>query len=180
VAARTTVVESPLGPLHLSAVDAGLCGVGYGVPPGPGPRYRRTVARGHARTAHVAPSLPAGPAADRILEDASQRLAAYFGAGDLRALDALPVALRGTPFETRVWLALRTIPPGGTLSYADLARRVGALRAARAVGVAVGRNPLPLVLPCHRVVGVDGALLGYGGGLERKAWLLHHEGALLV
>lgn len=123
--------------------------------------------------------LPAGAAAERLLEETAWRLADYF-AGEVRALDALPVWLHGTPFEVRAWLALRSIRPGATLSYADLALRIGTRRGARAVGAAIAHNPLPLVLPCHRVVGADGALVGYRGGLERKAWLLHHEGALLV
>ncbi len=101
---------------------------------------------------------------------------AYF-AGDVRALDRLPVVARGTAFQTMVWLALRQIPPGQTWSYRQLAQAVGRPAAVRAVGAANGRNPLSLVLPCHRVIGADGRLTGYGGGLERKAWLLRHEGA---
>jgi O-6-methylguanine DNA methyltransferase len=106
-------------------------------------------------------------------------VAAYF-AGDLDALDGLPVAVQGTPFETTVWQMLREIPVGHTWSYKALAEAVGRPKAMRAVGAANGRNPVSLVLPCHRVIGADGSLTGYGGGLERKAWLLRHEGALCI
>ena len=106
-------------------------------------------------------------------------VAAYF-AGDLEALDPLPVVVRGTAFETEVWQTLRRIPAGHTWSYRALAEAIGRPKAVRAVGAANGRNPVSLVLPCHRVIGADGSLTGYGGGLERKAWLLRHEGALCV
>jgi methylated-DNA-[protein]-cysteine S-methyltransferase len=105
------------------------------------------------------------------------RLDRYF-AGELTALDAIGVDPGGTPFQNRVWLKLREIPVGRTWSYADLARAVGRPRAVRAVGAANGANPIALVLPCHRVIGSDGSLTGYGGGLARKRWLLAHEGAL--
>jgi methylated-DNA-[protein]-cysteine S-methyltransferase len=97
-------------------------------------------------------------------------------AGDVGALDTVQVEAHGTPFQQRVWNALRAIPVGTTCSYAELAARVGAPGAVRAVGTANGANPVWLVVPCHRVVRSDGSLGGYGGGLERKAWLLAHEG----
>jgi methylated-DNA-[protein]-cysteine S-methyltransferase len=100
----------------------------------------------------------------------------YF-AGELSALDELRCDVAGTPFQAAVWRALRTIPAGETLSYGMLASRLGNAKAVRAVGLANGRNPVSLVLPCHRVVGADGALTGYAGGLPRKRWLLHHERA---
>jgi len=106
----------------------------------------------------------------------SGRLAAYF-AGDLGALDAIAVDAGGTPFQRRVWAALRTIPPGETVSYQTLARRIGAPTAVRAVGAANRTNPIGIVVPCHRVIGADGSLTGYGGGIERKRWLLTHERA---
>lgn len=101
---------------------------------------------------------------------------AYFE-GDLRAIDALPVTTGGTPFQRQVWKALRDIPCGTTISYAELARRIGRPAAVRAVGLANGANPVGIVVPCHRVIGANGALTGYGGGLDRKRWLLAHEGA---
>lgn len=105
-----------------------------------------------------------------------QPIEAYF-AGDLTALDAIPVKTAGTPFQLAVWAALRTIPAGETLSYGGLAARIGRPSAVRAVGLANGANPIGVVVPCHRVIGADASLTGYGGGLERKRWLLSHEGA---
>lgn len=108
---------------------------------------------------------------------ASTALRAYFE-GELRAIDALAVASIGTPFQREVWRALRDIPCGTTLSYRELARRIRRPNAVRAVGLANGQNPVGVVVPCHRVIGADGTLTGYGGGLERKRWLLAHERAL--
>ena len=99
----------------------------------------------------------------------------YF-AGDLTAIDALAVNPSGTPFQLRVWSALRDVRAGLTTSYSAIATRLGTPRAVRAVGAANGANPIPIVIPCHRVIGADGRLVGYGGGLERKRWLLAHEG----
>jgi methylated-DNA-[protein]-cysteine S-methyltransferase len=106
----------------------------------------------------------------------TSRLQAYF-AGELDAIDGVPAAAEGTPFQARVWAGLRTIPAGETLSYGALAARIGEPTASRAVGLANGRNPISIVVPCHRVIGADGSLTGYGGGIERKRWLLEHEGA---
>jgi len=107
----------------------------------------------------------------------STKILAYL-AGNLRAIDTLGVETGGTPFQQEVWAALRAIPPGNTITYAELAREVGRPTAIRAVGTINGRNPLAIVVPCHRVVGSDGSLTGYAGGLWRKRWLLTHEGAL--
>jgi len=104
----------------------------------------------------------------------SAALRAYF-AGDLKAIDGLPVVMSGTEFERTVWRALRDIPCGETCSYGEIARRIGRPTAVRAVGLANGRNPIGIVVPCHRVIGSNGTLTGYGGGLERKRWLLAHE-----
>jgi methylated-DNA-[protein]-cysteine S-methyltransferase len=103
---------------------------------------------------------------------------AYFD-GDLHAIDALPVALVGTDFQRAVWTALREIPVGTTVSYSELARRIGRPDAVRAVGLANGANPVGVVVPCHRVVGMGGTLVGYGGGISRKRWLLDHESSNL-
>ncbi len=92
----------------------------------------------------------------------------------------LPLAPRGTPFQQRVWAALLEIPCGVTISYGELATRLGDPKASRAVGLANGRNPISIIVPCHRVIGANGNLTGYGGGLDRKEWLLRHEGALLL
>jgi methylated-DNA-[protein]-cysteine S-methyltransferase len=104
---------------------------------------------------------------------AREQLDAYF-AGELEAFD-LPLALHGTPFQLRVWEQLAQIPFGETISYSELARRLGDPKLVRAVGLANGRNPISIIIPCHRVIGADGSLVGYGGGLERKKWLLEHE-----
>ncbi len=101
-------------------------------------------------------------------------LRAYF-AGDVHAIDNLPVEAGGTPFQREVWQALRAIACGTTISYGELARRIGHPAAVRAVGLANGSNPIGVVVPCHRVIGSNGALTGYGGGIERKRWLLDHE-----
>jgi methylated-DNA-[protein]-cysteine S-methyltransferase len=101
----------------------------------------------------------------------------YFD-GDLAALDRIEVATAGTPFQEAAWAALRAIPAGATRSYAQQAAAIGRPKAMRAVGLANGSNPVGIVNPCHRVIGADGALTGYGGGLDRKRWLLQHEGAL--
>jgi methylated-DNA-[protein]-cysteine S-methyltransferase len=103
------------------------------------------------------------------------KLEAYFD-GDIRALDDLPVATDGTAFQRSVWQRLRSIRPGMTTTYGAIARDLGSPNSTRAVGAANGANPISLVIPCHRVIGENGSLTGYGGGLHRKAWLLRHEG----
>lgn len=104
----------------------------------------------------------------------TSELAAYFR-GELAAIDRIPVDPPGTPFQKHVWSVLRQVPAGSTVSYGELARRAGAPDAVRAVGACNARNPVAIVVPCHRVIGADGTLTGYGGGLARKRWLLDHE-----
>jgi methylated-DNA-[protein]-cysteine S-methyltransferase len=112
---------------------------------------------------------------ERSVPDSITRaLHAYFG-GELDALDDIPTATGGTAFQRQVWKALRTIPAGNTLSYGELATRIGRPSASRAVGAANGANPIAIVVPCHRVIGANGMLSGYGGGVHRKQWLLDHE-----
>lgn len=96
--------------------------------------------------------------------------------GEIDVLATLPVATDGTPFQQSVWKALRKIKDGTTISYSELARRIGRPKAVRAAGLANGQNPIGIVVPCHRVIGANGSLTGYGGGIERKQWLLRHEG----
>jgi methylated-DNA-[protein]-cysteine S-methyltransferase len=120
-------------------------------------------------------TLVTGHAPRRVVDG----LEAFF-AGELHAIDGLEVRTGGTPFQRRVWAALRDIPAGTTTSYGALARTLGRPDACRAVGLANGANPVVLVVPCHRVIGADGTLTGYGGGLERKRWLLAHERAWSV
>ena len=150
----TTLVDSPIGPLGLVATRDGLAGVRF-----------------HARSFPVEGKSP-------VLDDAAEQLSSYF-AGELTAFD-LPLDLDGSEFQRRCWLALATIPYGQTVSYGEQARRLGyGPEKARAVSAANGQNPLPLVLPCHRVIGADGSLTGFGGGLDTKRFLLELEGALL-
>lgn len=112
--------------------------------------------------------------APRGRSQASEAIERYF-AGELAAIEGLAVATAGTPFQRAVWRALRGIRVGTTASYAEIARRIGRPKAVRAVGLANGANPIGVVVPCHRVIGADGSLTGYGGGMERKRWLLEHE-----
>jgi methylated-DNA-[protein]-cysteine S-methyltransferase len=164
IAIETARVGTPIGRLVLAARDGQLVALHFGDRPD-------TLARDLER--RFGPCVlenrpdPAG---------AVTRLRAYF-AGDLRAIDAIPADPGGTPFQRRVWDELRRIPVGTTVSYSELARRVGVPGTVRAVGTANGRNPVAVVIPCHRVIGADGSLTGYGGGLDRKQWLLAHEGA---
>ncbi|MEM9005566.1 MAG: methylated-DNA--[protein]-cysteine S-methyltransferase [Cyanobacteria bacterium P01_F01_bin.86] len=108
----------------------------------------------------------------------SDRFRAYL-AGDLQSLDGIPTATGGTDFQQQVWQALRTIPPGQVATYGELAKQLGRPQAVRAVGRTNGLNPIAIVLPCHRVIGANGKLTGYAGGLARKQWLLAHEGVTL-
>ena len=125
----------------------------------------------------------AGPEAswqrdDSVFQAVREQLAAYFR-GKLREFE-LPLRMDGTPFQQMVWKGLRAIPYGETVSYAELARRIGRPGASRAVGSANGRNPIAIVIPCHRVIAADGTIGGYGGGLDRKEWLLQHEVAVIA
>lgn len=130
------------------------------------PRMHRLLARHYRDYA-----LEEGPAPAEI----AAAFDAYFQ-GALDALDSLPIATGGTPFQRRVWEALRDIPAGRTTSYGALAAAIGLPGAARAVGLANGANPIAILVPCHRVIGANAALTGYGGGIHRKRWLLAHEG----
>ena len=109
---------------------------------------------------------------------AARAVSAYFD-GNVNTLDSLAVAPRGTAFQQRVWRELRKVPAGQTVSYGELAARIGAPQASRPVGMANARNPIALVVPCHRVIGANGKLTGFAGGLDRKLWLLRHEGAMI-
>ena len=154
------IFESPLGPITLLAEDDRLCGLFFLAEH----RHAPTEDRWGDRT----------PGA-RALAEVADQLDAYF-AGERTTFD-LPLALRGTPFQQQVWTELQQIPHGTTVSYAQLADRIGRPNAVRAVGAANGRNPVSIVIPCHRVVGTDGSLTGYGGGTPRKQALLTLESA---
>jgi methylated-DNA-[protein]-cysteine S-methyltransferase len=157
------LIDTPLGPAQALARDDKLCALQLGT----------MRARSHsplARLEMLCPRRVADPAG------VATALAKYFR-GDLAALDAVQVDPAGTPFQRAVWAALLAIDPGTTRSYAEIARAVGQPVAVRAVGAAVGRNPLSIVVPCHRVIGSDGSLTGYAGGIERKRALLRLEAA---
>jgi methylated-DNA-[protein]-cysteine S-methyltransferase len=152
--------ESPLGTMIIAATDHGLAGVWF-----EGQRHLPDSSGWPQQPRHA------------VLRQAVVQLTAYFGGS--RVNFDLPLDLQGgTAFQRSVWQALQSIPRGGTTSYGMLSQRIGRPAAIRAVGAAVGRNPLSIVVPCHRVLGADGSLTGYAGGLERKSALLRLEGAL--
>lgn len=157
-------LETPIGTaLLVTNVDGLLCALDW-------TDYQERLNVSLRRYLGAAPLVDA-PAPKSI----RQALTRYFG-GDLDQLDTIPCDIPGTPFQSNVWTALRKIPAGTTLSYGTLAAQLGAPAAMRAVGHANGSNPLSVVVPCHRLIGANGALTGYGGGIERKRWLLRHEG----
>jgi methylated-DNA-[protein]-cysteine S-methyltransferase len=157
-------IASAIGPLTIAERAARMCLLHFGTD---NPSIDEMLARWY----------PGEPATRRALPGLRGILERYFS-GDHTSIDAVPVELNGTDFQKRVWQALRRIPSGSTISYAELARRIGEPAAVRAVGAANGANPVAVVVPCHRVIGSDGSLTGYGGGLERKRWLLAHEGVI--
>lgn len=157
---RHTVIDSPVGPLTLVGTGDALSGL-----------YM-------SRQRHRPPAETFGPSDPAPFTEATRQLRDYF-AGQRTEFD-LPLAPHGTEFQLRVWKALQQIPYGRTLSYGELATEIGRPSAARAVGLANGRNPISIIVPCHRVVGATGDLTGYGGGLDRKRQLLNLERATLA
>lgn len=153
----STTVDSPLGTLTLTAADGFLTGVSMN-----GQR-------------HAPRPLPEAARDDAWFSEVTGQLTSYF-AGSLTRFE-VPIKFDGTEFQRQVWTHLREIPYGETITYGELARRVGNPNASRAVGLANGRNPIAVIIPCHRVIGANGRLTGYGGGLDRKSWLLDHEAA---
>lgn len=162
-------VPSPIGTLLAVTTDAALVMLEF---EDDGTRAGRSLAAARARFVDA----PLVEASDPL--GVAGALRAYL-AGDLAALDGLAVDAGGSAFQRRVWAMLRTIPAGTTTSYGALAKALGVPGSSRAVGLANSTNPIGVVVPCHRVIGADGSLTGYGGGLERKRWLLEHEGVLL-
>ena len=150
-----TITDSPVGPLTLVATDGALSGL-----------YM-------TEQRHRPADAAFGERDDSVLPEVKAQLDAYF-AGELTEFD-LPLRFAGTPFQREVWQALREIPYGETITYGELALRVGKPTASRAVGAANGRNPIGVIVPCHRVIGSTGDLTGYGGGVERKRFLLDFE-----
>jgi methylated-DNA-[protein]-cysteine S-methyltransferase len=162
-----TVIPTRLGDMLALASDDGLCALEF-----TGPRKRLT-----RLDARLARWFPPHEIADRdtpILKRTRKWLSAYF-AGTSATIDDIALDMRGGEFEKRVWKALRAIPPGETTSYGAIAKALGDAGASRAVGAANGANPVAIIVPCHRVIGSTGSLIGYGGGLDKKKWLLDHE-----
>lgn len=142
------VMATPIGPLFIREEEGAICAIEF------------------------TKALPCPPETP-LLQEAVRQLSAYFG-GTLTSFD-LPLRMEGTAFRVACWQVLCQIPYGETISYGEQARRIGQTKAARAVGGANHHNPISIVVPCHRVVGADGSLTGYGGGMDKKAWLLMHE-----
>jgi O-6-methylguanine DNA methyltransferase len=162
---RLESIGSPVGDLLVATLGDAVCAIAF---EGGEAETRRYLARRYGECEQVP---------GRVSARVREALGRYFG-GEMGAFQGIETAARGTAFQERVWSALKKIPPGRTASYAEIAERIGQPTAVRAVGLANGQNPVPIVIPCHRVIGRDGSLTGFGGGLERKAWLLRHEGAL--
>jgi O-6-methylguanine DNA methyltransferase len=161
-------IDSPVGPVWAATTSTGLCAVRLGM--GQPEEFFDWLSK------HIDPDPPREDT--EVLAFALEQLDQYFSR-TRRAFD-LPLDTRGTAFQEAVWAEVRSVPYGTTITYGEVARRVGRPKAARAVGGANGANPLPIIIPCHRVVGAGGALTGYGAGLEIKAQLLQLEEALLV
>ena len=157
-------IETPMGPMLIVSDDEGnLRGVDW---QDCTPRLHELLRRYQGSSFQLRETKNESAAARSLL--------AYF-AGELDAIASLPTAAGGTPFQRAVWSALRDIPAGRTMSYSALAAAIGRPKAVRAVGLANGANPIAIIVPCHRVIGADASLTGYGGGIERKRWLLAHE-----
>lgn len=144
--------DSPLGIMKITANGESVTGLDF--------------VKSQGRKTIVAPALP-------VLQNCIQQLDDYFS-GQRKVFD-ISVKLNGTPFQQRVWRALQKIPHGHTCSYADLAKKIGSPKSCRAVGGANHKNKIAIIIPCHRVIGADGSLTGYAGGLKKKSWLLQHE-----
>ena len=165
-AIRRAHIDTPLGPMLALATERGLCALEFHR----GERLTRLEQR-------LARWFAPGAVADGtspFIDGVRAWLAGYFDGTNSDTAD-LQLDMRGAPFERRVWDALRTIPAGTTVSYGHIARQLGDPHASRAVGMANGANPIAIVVPCHRVVGANGTLVGYGGGLDKKTWLIEHE-----
>jgi O-6-methylguanine DNA methyltransferase len=162
-----SIVSTPVGDMMALASDQGLCALEF-----IGPEERLTRLEARLRRHFPPHEIVDGDA--QSIESARAWLAAYF-AGERAEIDTVPLDMRGAEFEKRVWRALTRIPPGETTSYGAIAKALGSAGASRAVGAANGANPVSIIVPCHRVIGASGSLTGYGGGLDRKTWLLNHE-----
>jgi methylated-DNA-[protein]-cysteine S-methyltransferase len=162
-----SIVSTPVGEMLTLASDDGLCALEF-----TGPNKQLT--RLEARLQRHFPPHEIVDGESPVIARTRHWLAAYF-AGDSAEIGDLPLDMHGAAFEQRVWKALTRIPPGETTSYGAIAQALGSAGASRAVGAANGANPIAIIVPCHRVIGASGQLTGYGGGLDRKMWLLNHE-----
>jgi methylated-DNA-[protein]-cysteine S-methyltransferase len=160
-------LETEIGTLLLVVDQSALCALDYGDEQ---PQLMKRLTRRYGQFQLRRTKNP---------QEFTELLQAYF-AGDHPVLDRIPISVGGTPFQQQVWSALRTIPSGETIAYGELAAKIGKPTAARAVGMANAVNPIVIVVPCHRVIGAKAKLVGYGGGLDRKQWLLNHEGSTLL
>jgi O-6-methylguanine DNA methyltransferase len=166
------IFDTPVGPMMALATDTALCALEFG--------KAGRLTRLDARLRRWFTPFEVADGDNHVTALTGDWLEGYFapstGSGQAGSPPAdPPLDMRGAAFELRVWAALRRIPPGETVSYGEIARRIGAPAASRAVGLANGANPIAIIVPCHRVIGSNGTLIGYGGGLDRKAWLLNHE-----
>ena len=162
-----TILKTPLGDMLALDSGDGLCALEFTGPKKRLPRLEARLRRyfpGHTLVDHET----------RTIKQTRTWLDRYVG-GKSADISGLPLDMRGAAFEQRVWTALRAIPPGATTSYGAIAKALGSAGASRAVGMANGANPIAIIVPCHRVIGSNGTLTGYGGGLEKKSWLLNHE-----
>ena len=159
-------IDTPIGPLTVAARDEHVCLLYFDADER---SARAALAKWHPDERVHSVKDPGGAAAI---------LGRYFD-GDIHALDGIQVELNGSEFQKRVWCALRRVKAGQTASYSAIARQIGSVASVRAVGAANGANPIAVIVPCHRIIGANGSLTGYGGGLRRKEWLLRHEGARL-
>jgi O-6-methylguanine DNA methyltransferase len=161
-----SAIETPVGAMTALASSDGLCALEF---PSDGRLSRLDI-----RRARWFPPHQMIEEANPVIDEVRSWLTAYF-AGERVDVAALPLTMHGAPFERRVWTALCDIPLGETTTYGSIARQVGSPTASRAVGMANGANPIAIIVPCHRVIGANGTLTGYGGGLDRKSWLINHE-----
>ena len=154
----TTIIKTPVGEMRAAATDRGLCVLLF------------------PNKETVWPAREGSAGARKHLAETRKALDEYFS-GRRKEFSGIALDMRGTDFQRSVWSALLTIPFGETRSYGDIAKQIGNPKAVRAVGLANGQNPVPVIVPCHRVIGANGKLTGFGGGIETKQWLLAHEGA---
>jgi methylated-DNA-[protein]-cysteine S-methyltransferase len=168
-----SILSTPIGDMLALASDEGLCALEFTTVEGAN-RGQERLTRLNARLARWFPAHEILDCDTPTLERARAWLAAYFDGTSAEIRD-LPLDMRGAPFEKRVWTALTAIAPGQTTSYGAIAQALHSPGASRAVGAANGANPVAIIVPCHRVIGASGSLTGYGGGLERKTWLIDHE-----